>query len=35
MLEGGNWRELVPKTVARIIDEINGVERLKRAASRD
>ncbi|WP_456329787.1 nicotinamide-nucleotide adenylyltransferase [Archaeoglobus sp.] len=35
ILEDGNWRELVPKTVATIIDEINGVERLKRAASRD
>ncbi|AAB89761.1 nicotinamide-nucleotide adenylyltransferase [Archaeoglobus fulgidus] len=35
MLEDGNWRELVPKKVAAIIDEIGGVERLKKAASRD
>ncbi len=35
MLEDAEWRELIPSTVARIIDEINGVERLKRAASRD
>jgi len=35
MLEDGDWRELVPETVAKIIDRIRGVERLKRAASRD
>jgi len=28
MLEGGKWRELVPPSVARVIDEIDGVQRL-------
>ncbi len=37
MLEGREWRHLVPKAVAKVIDEINGVERLRiiaRAESR-
>lgn len=29
MLKGGNWEELVPKSVAKFIKEIGGVERLK------
>lgn len=29
MIAGEQWRELVPKGVAEVIDEINGVERLK------
>ncbi len=29
MLNDGNWQELVPKSVVEIIDEINGIERLK------
>ncbi|MEM1565935.1 MAG: nicotinamide-nucleotide adenylyltransferase [Candidatus Bathyarchaeia archaeon] len=29
MLKGGNWEELVPKSVAEFIKEIGGVERLK------
>lgn len=29
MMEGEEWRNLVPKEVAQVIDEINGVERLK------
>jgi nicotinamide-nucleotide adenylyltransferase len=29
MMAGEEWRNLVPKTVAELIDEINGVERLK------
>lgn len=28
MLDGGNWRELVPAAVADVIDEIDGVQRL-------
>ncbi|MEM1593792.1 MAG: nicotinamide-nucleotide adenylyltransferase [Archaeoglobaceae archaeon] len=35
MLNGGNWKECVPKAVVRIIESINGVERLKKANSRD
>ena len=27
--EDGNWQELVPKSVVKIIDEIKGVERIK------
>ena len=29
MAEGGDWRSLVPPPVASLIDEINGVERVK------
>lgn len=29
MIEGGDWRSLVPDSVARIIDNIDGVARLK------
>ena len=29
MLGGGNWRELVPESVAEFIDEIDGVVRLR------
>ncbi len=29
MLNGENWKELLPKSVAKFIEEINGVERLR------
>ena len=29
MIAGEPWRDLVPKDVAEVIDEIGGVERLK------
>ena len=29
ILNGGNWEELVPKSVAKIIKEISGVERIQ------
>lgn len=36
MLVGdGGWRELVPPSVARFIDEIGGVERIREVAGRD
>ncbi len=35
MLEGGNWRDLVPKAVAEIVDRLKGVERLRKAGSMD
>ncbi len=35
MLNGGNWEELVPKAVAKVIKEIDGIERIKEIASRD
>ncbi len=35
MLEGENWRELVPDAVAKVIDEIGGVERLKQVFKTD
>ncbi|WP_202320560.1 nicotinamide-nucleotide adenylyltransferase [Archaeoglobus neptunius] len=35
MLEGGEWEKLVPDAVAEIISKLNGVERIRRAASMD
>lgn len=35
MLNGEDWQECVPKAVVRIIESINGVERLRRANARD
>jgi len=35
MLEDEEWESLVPKTVAEIIHRIDGVDRLRRAASMD
>ncbi len=35
MLEGDDWKRLVPASVASYIEEIKGVERLREIASRD
>lgn len=35
MLEGGNWEELVPKGVARVIKKVEGMERLKSVVGDD
>lgn len=35
MLSGGNWRELVPKSVAEEIEKIDGVARLKELSQTD
>lgn len=35
MLAGKNWRELLPQSVIRIIEDIGGVERLKELALTD
>lgn len=35
MVAGEEWRSLVPAPVAAVIDEINGVERLKQISSSD
>ncbi|MDK2975455.1 MAG: nicotinamide-nucleotide adenylyltransferase, partial [Methanofollis sp.] len=35
MIDGEDWRSLVPVPVAGVIDEINGVERLKQIAASD
>lgn len=35
MVEGDNWRRLLPDPVARIIDNIRGVERLKNVSKKD
>ena len=35
MVAGEEWRSLVPSPVAAVIDEINGVERLKQISSSD
>jgi len=35
MLSNKNWKNLVPQTVAKVIDDINGVSRLKRIAKTD
>ncbi|MEM3048615.1 MAG: nicotinamide-nucleotide adenylyltransferase [Candidatus Bathyarchaeia archaeon] len=29
ILEGGNWRELLPEAVCRVIDSVDGVERIR------
>ncbi len=34
MVSGGEWQHLVPAPVAKIIDEINGIERIKAIAER-
>lgn len=34
MMADGNWRELVPVSVSKIIDELRGVERVKMSAGR-
>ena len=35
MLKGKNWKQLVPKSVARFIEEIDGVQRLRDLAKTD
>ena len=35
MLEDENWQELVPQATIDIIEEINGVERLKNLAIKE
>jgi nicotinamide mononucleotide adenylyltransferase len=35
MIEGGDWRSLVPRAVAEYIGEIDGVKRVKDLASTD
>jgi nicotinamide-nucleotide adenylyltransferase len=35
MIEGGPWRELVPAAVADVIDEIDGVSRIRQVATTD
>jgi nicotinamide-nucleotide adenylyltransferase len=35
MLEGGDWRSLVPDAVARVVDEIEGVLRLRDISADD
>jgi nicotinamide-nucleotide adenylyltransferase len=35
MLKGGNWQELVPDVVVKIIEYLNGVERIINAGSGD
>ena len=35
MLKGGSWEELVPKSVAKIINEIDGVSRIREIARSD
>ena len=35
MLNGGEWRDSVPKSVADYIDEVDGVRRLKRLSGSD
>ncbi len=35
MLEGGDWRSLVPECVAEVIEEVKGVERIREIASLD
>ncbi len=35
MLKGKNWKQLVPKSVAKFIEEINGTQRLRDLAETD
>jgi nicotinamide-nucleotide adenylyltransferase len=35
MIEGNEWRQLVPPAVAEVIDEIGGVERLRNVSMKD
>jgi len=35
MIEGEEWKKFVPKCVAKIIEEINGVERIREIANKD
>ena len=35
MIEGGDWRSLVPDPVAEVIDEIDGVQRVQRVSRTD
>ncbi|MFP4632594.1 MAG: nicotinamide-nucleotide adenylyltransferase [Halobacteriales archaeon] len=35
MLEGGDWRSLVPDAVEQVVDEVDGVERLREVVGDD
>jgi nicotinamide-nucleotide adenylyltransferase len=35
MINGGDWRSLVPNPVAEVVDEIGGVERIQRVSRTD
>jgi nicotinamide-nucleotide adenylyltransferase len=35
MLAGGQWKKLVPPAVARVIEQVNGIERMKVLAGSD
>jgi nicotinamide-nucleotide adenylyltransferase len=35
MRDGGDWRSLVPATVAGVVDEIDGIERIRRVSGTD
>ncbi|AAB84656.1 conserved protein [Methanothermobacter thermautotrophicus str. Delta H] len=35
MLDDGDWRSLLPESVVEVIDEINGVERIKHLAKKE
>ncbi len=35
MLAGGQWKKLVPAAVARVIEQVNGIERIKILAGSD
>jgi nicotinamide-nucleotide adenylyltransferase len=35
MIEGTRWRELVPEAVAEVIEEIDGIARIRRVATTD
>jgi nicotinamide-nucleotide adenylyltransferase len=35
MAEDGDWRELVPKPVADVIDEIDGIDRIRKVSDTD
>ncbi|WP_227355291.1 nicotinamide-nucleotide adenylyltransferase [Haladaptatus salinisoli] len=35
MIDGGDWRRLVPESVAEVIDEIGGIQRIQRVSQTD
>jgi nicotinamide-nucleotide adenylyltransferase len=35
MIEGGDWRSLVPGAVVNVIEEVDGIERIQRISDTD
>jgi nicotinamide-nucleotide adenylyltransferase len=35
MIDGGDWRHLVPDPVVEVIDEVDGIRRIQRVSETD